>query len=431
MRDPDGRPRELDLTRQQETERWLAAVRPHVVIVAAARVGGILANNSYPVDFLADNLAIELNLIRASHSAGVEKLLFLGSTCIYPKFAKQPMSEDQLLTGELEPTNEWYAIAKIAGIKLCEAYRQQLGNDFISVMPTNLYGPGDNYHPENSHVAAALIRRFHEAKVAGAPTVTAWGTGTPRREFLYVDDFADACIFVLKNYSSPQMINIGVGKDISIAEFADIVADIVDYRGKITFDPSKPDGAPRKLVDVSRLSSSDGPQDAASRRAKKSLRRLFGRRDAGAVSAARLRVLRPGRVDFGTPGMQGADHHLTIEVGPGAGCDAHGPTQRWRSQQKRDRAGKIDRSPRLHDQGGALVLDDLKHAASRRWRSAPPPSSAVLAITNLRSDANRHDTVKRQPSRYVRGRVSGHSRSKEWASPGALCQKTPRGPGPA
>jgi GDP-L-fucose synthase len=246
---------ELDLTRQQETERWLAAARPHVVIVAAARVGGILANNSYPVDFLADNLAIELNLIRASHSAGVEKLLFLGSTCIYPKLARQPMSEDQLLTGELEPTNEWYAIAKIAGIKLCEAYRQQLGNDFISVMPTNLYGPGDNYHPENSHVAAALIRRFHEAKAADAPTVTAWGTGRPRREFLYVDDFADACIFVLKNYSNPQMINIGVGKDISVAEFADMVADTVGYHGQITFDPSRPDGAPRKLVDVSRLTS--------------------------------------------------------------------------------------------------------------------------------------------------------------------------------
>jgi GDP-L-fucose synthase len=247
--------RELDLTRQDETERWLAAACPNVVIVAAGRVGGIMANNSYPVEFLADNLAIELNLIRASHSANVKKLLFLGSTCAYPRLAKQPISEDQLLTGELEPTNEWYAVAKIAGIKLCEAYRRQLGDDFISVMPTNLYGPGDNYHPENSHVAAALIRRFHEAKVSKSPTVTVWGTGAPRREFLYVDDFADACIFILKNYSDSQMINIGVGEDISIAKFADVVADIIDYRGKITFDPSKPDGILRKLVDASRLSS--------------------------------------------------------------------------------------------------------------------------------------------------------------------------------
>jgi GDP-L-fucose synthase len=226
-----------------------------VVIMAAGRVGGILANNTYPVEFLGENLAMELNCIRASHMAGVQKLLFLGSTCIYPKFAKQPMSEDQLLTGELEPTNQWYAIAKIAGIKLCEAYRRQYGCDFISVMPTNLYGPGDNYHPEHSHVVAALIRRFHEAKVAGASTVMIWGTGTPSREFLYVDDFADACVFVLKNYSGPEFLNIGVGQDISIAEFAQIVADIVGYSGKITYDASKPDGTPRKLVDVSRLSA--------------------------------------------------------------------------------------------------------------------------------------------------------------------------------
>jgi len=247
--------RELDLTQQEATERWLAAARPDVVVVAAGRVGGIMANNNYPVDFLADNLAIGLNLIRASHLVGVKKLLFLGSSCVYPKYAKQPISEDQLLTGELEPTNEWYAIAKIAGIKLCEAYFRQHGCDFISVMPTNLYGPGDNYHPENSHVVAALIRRFHEAKVAGAPTATVWGTGTPRREFLYVDDFADACVYLLKTYSGAQFINVGAGKDISIAEFADIVADVVGYRGKIMFDPSKPDGTPRKLLDISRLSS--------------------------------------------------------------------------------------------------------------------------------------------------------------------------------
>ena len=247
--------RELDLTQQEATERWLSAARPDVVIVAAGRVGGIMANNKYPVDFLADNLAIGLNLIRTSYMVRVKKLLFLGSSCVYPKYAKQPMTEDQLLTGKLEPTNESYAIAKIAGIKLCEAYFRQHGCDFISVMPTNLYGPGDNYHPENSHVVAALIRRFHEAKVAAAQTVTVWGTGMPRREFLYVDDFADACVYLLKNYSGAQFINIGAGKDVSIAEFAEIVADVIGYQGKILFDPSKPDGAPRKLLDISRLSS--------------------------------------------------------------------------------------------------------------------------------------------------------------------------------
>jgi GDP-L-fucose synthase len=245
--------RELDLTRQDPTERWFEATRPDVVVVAAARVGGIMANSKYPVDFLVDNLAIGLNLIRASYLVGVKKLLFLGSSCIYPKYARQPMTEDQFMTGELEPTNEWYAVAKIAGIKLCQAYRQQYGCDFISVMPTNLYGSGDNYHSENSHVVAALLRRFHEAKVANNPTVTAWGTGTPRREFLYVDDFADACIYLLKNYSETQFINIGAGEDTSIADFADLVANVVGYRGKIIFDPSKPDGTPRKLLDVSKL----------------------------------------------------------------------------------------------------------------------------------------------------------------------------------
>jgi GDP-L-fucose synthase len=246
---------DLDLTRQGPTEDYFCSTRPDVVVMAAGRVGGILANNTYPVEFLADNLAMALNCIRASHMAGVQKLLVLGSTCIYPKLAKQPMSEDQLLTGELEPTNQWYAIAKIAGIKLCEAYRRQYGCDFISVMPTNLYGPGDNYHPEHSHVVAALIRRFHEAKLAGATSVVVWGTGMPRREFLYVDDFADACVFVLKNYSGPEFLNIGVGQDLTIAEFARIVADVVGYHGNITYDTSKPDGTPRKLVDVSRLSA--------------------------------------------------------------------------------------------------------------------------------------------------------------------------------
>lgn len=247
--------RELDFTRQDQTERHLSATRPDVVIMAAGRVGGILANDRYPANFLAENLAMALNCIHVSHLVGVRKLLFLGSSCIYPKFAKQPMSEDQLLTGELEPTNEWYAIAKIAGIKLCQAYRRQYGSDFISVMPTNLYGPGDNYHPEHSHVVAALIRRFHQAKVTNAPTVVVWGTGAPRREFLYVDDFADACVFVLKNYSGSQFVNIGYGKDQTIAEFARTVAEVVGFRGEIVYDTSKPDGTPRKLLDVSRLSA--------------------------------------------------------------------------------------------------------------------------------------------------------------------------------
>src|SRR6478672_5787033 len=247
--------RELDLTRQEPTEKYLSSLRPDVVIVAAGRVGGIVANSTYPVEFLADNLSMELNIIRASYSTGVQKLLFLGSSCIYPKFAKQPMSEDQLLTGELEPTNEWYAIAKIAGIKLSQAYRRQYDADFVAVMPTNLYGPGDNYHPEHSHVVGALIRRFHEAKRANAPTVLVWGSGTPRREFLYVDDFADACVFVLKNYSNFEFINIGYGRDISIAEFAQAVADVVGYSGEIVYDRSKPDGTPVKLLDVSRLSA--------------------------------------------------------------------------------------------------------------------------------------------------------------------------------
>jgi len=247
--------RDVDLTRQEPTENYFRSVEPDVVVMAAGRVGGILANSTYPVEFLADNLAMALNCIQASHTGGVQKLLFLGSTCIYPKFAKQPMSEDQMLTGELEPTNQWYAIAKIAGIKLCEAYHRQYGCDFVSVMPTNLYGQGDNYHPEHSHVVAALIRRFHEAKVANAPAVAIWGTGTPRREFLYVDDFADACVFILKNYSSPEFLNIGVGQDMTIAEFAQIVADVIGYQGKIRYDVSKPDGTPRKLVDVSRLSA--------------------------------------------------------------------------------------------------------------------------------------------------------------------------------
>jgi len=243
----------VDLTNQTDTEHWIGEAKPDAVILGAARVGGIAYNNDYPVDFLFDNLAIALNVIRASYRAGVRKLLFLGSSCIYPRSAPQPMTEDMLLTGSLEPTNQWYAVAKIAGIKLIEAYRQQYGADFISVMPTNLYGPGDNYHPEHSHVPAALIRRIHEAKVADAPTVTVWGSGGPKREFLAVDDLADACIFVLKHYSGSKFLNVGIGKDISIAEFAQLVADVVGYGGKFVFDTSRPDGAPQKLLDVSEL----------------------------------------------------------------------------------------------------------------------------------------------------------------------------------
>ncbi|MGY3693187.1 GDP-L-fucose synthase [Bradyrhizobium sp. USDA 3240] len=244
---------ELDLAKEQPTLRWLEANRPDVVIHAAAKVGGIAANSNFPVDFLCDNLAVELNVIRASHATGVSRLLFLGSSCIYPKHARQPIAESELLTGPLEPTNEWYAIAKIAGLKICQAHRRQHGDDFISVMPTNLYGRGDNYHPAHSHAPAALIRRFHEAKLAGTPTVSVWGTGNPLREFLNVDDFADACVFLLKNYSNDLPINVGSGDEVTIADFAAMVAEVVGYAGKLVFDTSKPDGTPRKLLDSSRI----------------------------------------------------------------------------------------------------------------------------------------------------------------------------------
>ncbi|WP_375314038.1 GDP-L-fucose synthase [Bradyrhizobium sp. A5] len=245
--------REVDLCNQAAVFDWFAKVRPQVVFLAAAKVGGIVANNTLRAEFIYENIAIAANVIQAAHQSGAEKLLFLGSSCIYPKLAPQPLREDSVLTGPLEPTNEPYAIAKIAGIKMAEAYRSQYGCDFISVMPTNLYGPGDNYHPELSHVVAALIRRFHEAKVAGAGSVVVWGTGTPRREFLYVDDMADACVHLMKTYSGPELVNIGTGEDITIAEFARVVAEIVGYSGDIAFDSSRPDGTPRKLLDVSRL----------------------------------------------------------------------------------------------------------------------------------------------------------------------------------
>jgi GDP-L-fucose synthase len=244
---------ELDLRDQAAVFKWFAEKRPQAVFLAAAKVGGIVANNTLRGEFLYDNLIIAANAIQAAHLNATEKLMFLGSSCIYPRLAPQPLQEDAMLTGPLEATNEPYAIAKIAGIKMVEAYRSQYGADFINVMPTNLYGPGDNYHPEYSHVVAALIRRFHEAKISGVSNVVVWGTGTPRREFLYVDDLADACIHLMKNYSGDELVNIGTGKDITIAEFARVVAATVGYTGEISYDRSKPDGTPQKLLDVGRL----------------------------------------------------------------------------------------------------------------------------------------------------------------------------------
>ncbi|VTU39890.1 GDP-L-fucose synthase [Variovorax sp. PBS-H4] len=253
---------ELDLTDQAQVRAFFAEEKPQEVYVAAAKVGGIHANNSYPAEFIYSNLMVEANVIHEAWRTGVSKLLFLGSSCIYPRLAPQPMAEDALLTGKLEPTNEPYAIAKIAGIKLCESYNRQYGCDFRSVMPTNLYGPGDNYHPENSHVLPAMIRRFHEAKLADAPAVVIWGTGSPKREFLYVDDMARACVHVMdlprETYAANTQvttshINVGTGEDLSIAELATLVSEVVGYQGDIRYDTSKPDGAPRKLLDISRI----------------------------------------------------------------------------------------------------------------------------------------------------------------------------------
>jgi len=243
----------VDLRDQAAVFDWFAKKRPQTVFLAAAKVGGIVANDTLRGEFLYDNLVIAANVIHAAHVNRAEKLMFLGSSCIYPRLAPQPLREDSMLTGPLEATNEPYAIAKIAGIKMVEAYRAQYGCDFINVMPTNLYGPGDNYHVEYSHVVAALIRRFHEAKASGSTDVVVWGTGTPRREFLYVDDLADACVYLMKNYSGDELVNIGTGEDVTIAEFARTVAGVVGYTGAIGFDPSRPDGTPRKLLDVSRL----------------------------------------------------------------------------------------------------------------------------------------------------------------------------------
>lgn len=244
---------ELDLKRQDQVERWFAEKKPQAVFLAAAKVGGILANDTWPADFLYDNLMIEANVIEAAHRNQVEKLIFLGSSCIYPKLAPQPIPEDALLTGPLEPTNEWYAVAKIAGIKLAQAYRRQFGCDFISAMPTNLYGPGDNFDLQTSHVMPALIRKAHEAKLSGAEDLTIWGTGTPRREFLHVDDCADACIFLMKTYSSEEHVNVGSGEDITILELAQLVCKAVGFIGRIITDETKPDGTPRKLMSAEKL----------------------------------------------------------------------------------------------------------------------------------------------------------------------------------
>jgi GDP-L-fucose synthase len=246
---------ELDLTNQAAVRAFFAETQPEFVFLAAAKVGGIHANNVYRADFLYRNLMIEANVIHAAYEHSVQKLLFLGSSCIYPKFAEQPLREESLLTGLLEPTNEPYAIAKIAGIKLCEAYRDQYGCNFISAMPTNLYGPNDNYDPENSHVLPALIRKFHEAKVSGAPSVTLWGSGSPRREFLHVDDLATACIHLMQHYNEKLFVNVGTGEDLTILELAQIIQRTVGFEGDLVTDPSKPDGTPRKLMDVSRINS--------------------------------------------------------------------------------------------------------------------------------------------------------------------------------
>ena len=245
--------KELDLLRQTEVEAFFKAEKPEYVFLAAAKVGGILANNTYPAEFIYQNLLIESNVIHSAYDAGVKKLLFLGSSCIYPRDCPQPMKEGYLLSGKLEPTNEPYAIAKIAGIKMCQSYNRQYGTKFVSVMPTNVYGPGDNFDLETSHALPALIRKFHDAKMEGNNVVTVWGSGAPRREFLYVEDLADACLFIMNHYDENEMINIGVGKDITISELSELIKQIVKFNGEIHYDRSKPDGTPRKLLDVNRL----------------------------------------------------------------------------------------------------------------------------------------------------------------------------------
>lgn len=244
---------ELDLTDPAAVESFFAATQPEYIFLAAAKVGGIQANRAYPVDFITTNLAISLNIIKNSHKYDAKKLLFLGSSCIYPRLAPQPIKEEYLLTSALEPSNDAYALAKIAGIRMCRAYREQYGRDFISTMPTNLYGPGDNFHPQNSHVLPAMLRRFHEAKLANTPEVVLWGTGTPMREFLYVDDLAEACVFLMENYSGAEHINVGTGEDVTIKELAETIASVVGYEGKLIWNTDMPDGTPRKLLDVTKI----------------------------------------------------------------------------------------------------------------------------------------------------------------------------------
>lgn len=246
---------DLDLTRQGDVESWMSGRKPQAVFLAAAIVGGIVANDSNPVEFLTDNLQIQSNILSTAHRIGVEKLLFLGSSCIYPRLAPQPLKEDSLLTGPLEPTNQWYAVAKIAGIKQCQAYRREYGRDFISCMPTNLYGPGDNFDLMSSHVLPALMVKAHKAKVSGDPVLTVWGSGNPRREFLFVDDAAEACVHLMKTYSDDSHINVGYGDDLTIRELAETVAAVVGFKGALVFDPTKPDGTPRKLMDVTRINA--------------------------------------------------------------------------------------------------------------------------------------------------------------------------------
>ncbi len=245
--------KELDLKRQADVEKFFSEEKPDYVFLSAAKVGGIVANNNYPADFMYENMMIEMNVIKSAFDNRVKKLLFLGSSCIYPRLAPQPIPETSLLTGSLEPTNEAYALAKISGLKFCEYLNRQYGTSYISVMPSNLYGPNDNYHPENSHVIPGLIRRFHEAKIKGAEEMVVWGTGKVLREFLYVDDLADACVYLMNTYSGNETVNIGIGKEISIADLADLIKKVVGYKGKIVFDTTKPDGTPRKLLDVTKL----------------------------------------------------------------------------------------------------------------------------------------------------------------------------------
>jgi GDP-L-fucose synthase len=287
--------RDVDLRRQQVVERWMSAERPHAVFLAAAQVGGIGANNSAPVDFLYDNLAIATNVIHAAAQTGVEKLLFLGSSCIYPKFSPQPITEETLLTGPLEPTNQWYAIAKIAGLKLCQAYRRQHGCDYIAAMPTNLYGPGDNFDANTSHVIPALLRKAHEAKLRGAPEFVIWGSGTPRRDFLHVDDAADALVHLMIHYSDDEPVNVGSGGDLSIHELASLIGEVVGFRGNIVLDSSRPDGTPRKLLDTSKLTSLGWRPRIALREGLVSTYQWFATHSAGEDAKVHAGV-RPSRI---------------------------------------------------------------------------------------------------------------------------------------